>query len=177
MRRINLCLLLVAGVLLTRGAQFAAPGLPPDATLAAMFLGGLWLQRAIWCAPILLAALAADAIAIYGFGVPGDCLSPAYLALVPICMLVWSAGWAAQRSGMAGVWQTAALALLACSVAFVLSNAAWYLLSPDPVGLPASAFLDGLVRWYPAYALSPVAYVLTALALARRYRPHAAHPV
>jgi hypothetical protein len=77
---------------------------------------------------------------------------------------------------MAGVWQTAALALLACSIACVLSNAVWYLLSPDAARLPASAFLDGLVRWYPAYALSPVVYVLGALALARRYRPHAAHP-
>jgi hypothetical protein len=175
MSRINLCLLLVAVVLLTRGAQFVAPSAPPDATLAAMFLGGLWLQRAVWCAPILIAALAADAIAIYGFSVPGDCLSAAYLALVPICMLAWSAGWAAQRSRMA-LWQTAALALLACSIAFVLSNAAWYLLSEDAARLPAPAFLHGLVRWYPAYALSPVAYVLGAVALARRYRAQAAHP-
>lgn len=154
--------LLVAAVLLTRGTQFAVSGWLPDLSLAALFLGGLWLRRAAWFAPLMVAIVAADAVAIYGLRVPGDCLSAAYLALVPIYMLVWAAGWAIGRRGAAGPLAMGAAALLAASAAFALSNAAWYFLAPQAAAVPLDAFVAGALRWYPHSALSTTACVLLA---------------
>jgi hypothetical protein len=170
MSAVRICLLLCAAILVTRGGQFALPGMWPDATLAALFLGGLWLPRSAWILPLLGAAIGADAVAIYGLGVPGDCLSPAYLALVPIYMLVWSAGWWTSRRARGSVWTVSALALATFSVALVLSNAAWYLLSPDAAEVTLTAFVSGIARWYSGYALAGAAYVLATLAFLRCVR-------
>jgi hypothetical protein len=170
MTPVRIALLLCAAILVTRGAQFLVPGMWPDATLAALFLGGLWLRRPAWFLPLIAAAIGADAIAIYGFGVPGSCLSPAYLALVPIYMLVWGAGWWMSRHADAKLWTTGAAALAACTLAFVASNAAWYLLSSDTAGISLAEFASGTLRWYPGYALASVAYVLAALVAVRHLR-------
>jgi hypothetical protein len=166
----RICLALCAAILATRSVQFALPGMWPDATLAALFLGGMWLQRPAWIVPLLAAAIGADALAIYGLGVPGDCLSPAYLSLVPLYMLIWGVGWWTSRRADPGVWTASALALATFSVAFILSNAAWYLLSPDTAGMTLSAFLPGVARWYPGYALVSAAYVLATLVVVRYVR-------
>jgi len=166
----RVCFLLCAAILVTRGGQFVLPGMWPDATLAALFLGGLWLQRPAWILPLMASAIGDDAIAIYGFGVTGDCLSPAYLALVPVYMLVWGTGWWTSGHAKAGLWPASGIALATFSVAFVLSNAAWYLLSADNPGMSLSAFVSGVARWYPGYSFASTAYILAVLAVVRRVR-------
>jgi hypothetical protein len=84
------CLFAVV-ILLTRSMQFAFPAAPPDATLALMFLGGMWIRRWPGFVGLMAAAFAADWIATGSLGVPDFCFSPAYAGLVLVYLAVW--GW------------------------------------------------------------------------------------
>ena len=86
---------LVLAILVTRVEHFGTAFTPADATLAVLFLAGMWIRRA-WPLPTLLgAATLADQLALRQ-GVSAVCVTAAYLFLIPAYACVW---WAGRASG------------------------------------------------------------------------------
>ncbi len=175
-------------ILITRSMQFAFPAAPPDATLALMLLGGMWIRRWPGFVGLMAAAFAADWIATGSLGVPDFCFSPAYAGLVPAYLAVWGCGWWLQwrwpQAALGGssatqprekwggellAWLTAAL--FATAAAFIISNAFWYAFSESFAGWSVAHFSARVLPYYPSSAGATLAYVALAwvLRLATRH--------
>lgn len=169
---VRLWCLFALTILLTRSMEFAFPATPPDATLALMFLGGMWIRRWPGFVGLMAAAFAADWIATGTLDVPDFCFSPAYAGLVPAYLAAWGCGWWLQRK-----WPQAsplgwlAAALLATTAAFIISNAFWYAFSESFAGWSVADFGMRVLIYYPAYAGVVLVYVALAwvLRLAARH--------
>jgi len=140
----------------------------PDASLAVFFLLGWYGGGPLAFAGFFLAACAIDYAAIAHMGVSDYCVTPAYGFLIPTYAALW---WAGRRSGRAHVgdalpWGRIALALpLATTVAFVISNGSFFLLSGRLDGADWVAYSLGVLRDYPGYLGAAVIYSGCALAL------------
>src|SRR5256885_9905030 len=88
---------LIALLAVTRIGHFGGIATPPDASLAVFFLLGLWVASARWLVIGLLAAAAADALAV-AQGASTYCITPAYPFLIPTYGVLWGAGRATCRS-------------------------------------------------------------------------------
>src|SRR5256885_8601888 len=73
---------LIALLAVTRIGHFGGIATPPDASLAVFFLLGLWVASPRWLVIGLLAAAAADALAI-AQGASSYCITPPYPLLIP----------------------------------------------------------------------------------------------
>jgi len=78
----------IALLAVTRIGHFGGIATPPDASLAVFFLLGLWVASARWLVIGLLAAAAADALAI-AQGASSYCITPAYPFLIPTHGVIW----------------------------------------------------------------------------------------
>jgi hypothetical protein len=182
MTPVRLCLLFAALVLLTRSAHVAFAVEVPDATIALMLLGGMWVRRWPGFAGMMGTVFAADWIAVGTLGVPDYCLSPAYAGLVPAYLAVWVCGWWLQaRRPHASLLAWVGTTLVASSAAFLISNAFWYAFSGRFNGWSVARFAADVLPHYPAYAGSALGYValawiicLTARHLARGRSPQPA---
>jgi hypothetical protein len=169
-------------ILLTRSMQFTFPSAPPDATLALMFLGGMWIRRWPGFVGLMAAAFAADWIATGTLGVPDFCFSPAYAGLVPAYLAVWGCGWWLQRRlPEASLLSWLAAAFVASAAAFTISNAFWYGFSESFAGWSVVDFGTRVLPYYSSYAGAMLFYVavawvlyLTARHLARLRSPEPA---
>lgn len=155
-------------------------GMPlPDASLAAFFIGGLCSSGSRPFGGLLVAALAADLIAVHSGLVPSGCLSAAYLFLVPTYGLVWAAGRASRRPlfgdrrrpGLAALYLVAAVV-----AAFILSNAAYYAFAIDAAALGGWEYAATVSRYFPSYAGDVSVYLVPAL-LVGLWREHARRAV
>jgi hypothetical protein len=167
---------LVALMAVTRFNHFGSAVALPDASCAVFFLGGLYLARSVPIA--LFAALIVEAglIDYYATSVQGVsdwCMSPAYWFLIPTYGSLWLAGrWAALRSTMQGhTPESTRLVVLgvtawaACSFAFVLSNATFYLYSGYFAGMGAAEYVARVVQYYVPYVSVALLYISCAVAL------------
>lgn len=127
--------LAVAAVLLialiaTRGSHAGTAFALPDATLAVMLLGGIFLRRAAWFATMITACVAVDAFAVGIAGVSSYCLSPAYWALLPTYAVMWLGGrWLAKRGNPFETLPYATVTIAATTLAFLISTDSFYLFS------------------------------------------------
>lgn len=160
-------LLIAIGLLVvmiaTRGSHVGSAALLPDATLAAMLLGGIFLQRASWFSLFIGACVAVDAFAVGVAGVSSYCLSPAYWALLPTYAVMWLGGrWLARRSNAFSAGTYAMVAALSTSVAFVLSTHSFYLFSGKFPEATLWEVLHHGWEYYPSY----LGYTLMYLGIA-----------
>jgi hypothetical protein len=159
MTPVRLWFLFAALILLTRSTQ-AFPAALPDATIALVLLGGIWIRRWPGFAGLIAAAFAADWIATGALGVPDFCLSPAYAGLVPAYLVVWLCGWWVQARKLdASLVALVSAALVASSAAFAISNALWYAFSGQFGGWPVTRFATEVLQYYPAYVGPVLGYV------------------
>jgi hypothetical protein len=171
-----LALSLLAMLALTRSGHFGTTLSLPDATLAVLFLLGLWCRPALWLGAALATAAVIDVVAVRG-GVSSYCVTPAYAALTLAYAAPWLAGrLLAPRAGR-GTWAfvpvaTAALAAAAL-VAFLVSNASFFLWSGYFAALPVARYAAGVARYLPPYVGWTLAYGVAGLALEALYA-HAA---
>jgi hypothetical protein len=162
MTPVRLWFLFAVSILLTRSTHVLAAALP-DATIALILLGGIWIRRWQGFAGLMGAAFAADWIATGALGVPDFCLSPAYAGLVPAYLLVWLCGWWLQAKKLdASLLATLGAALVASSAAFAISNVFWYVFSGQFDGWPVARFAAQVLQYYPAYAGPALGYVTFA---------------
>jgi len=116
--------------LITRGSHVGSGAMLPDATLAAMLLGGMLLGRGLWFAIFMSVCVAIDAYAVGIAGVSSYCLTPAYCALVPTYGVMWLGGtWLGKQANAFDPAPFAIVSLLTTSIAFVISTHSFYLFS------------------------------------------------
>jgi len=162
MTPVRLWFLFAALILLTRSTHLFSGALP-DATIALMLLGGIWIRRWPGFAGLMGVVFAADWIATGALGVPDFCLSPAYAGLVPAYLLVWLGGWWLHaKKPDASLLAMFIVALVAGGAAFAVSNAFWYAFSGQFDGWPATRFAAEVLQYYPAYAGPALGYVALA---------------
>ena len=162
---------LIALLAVTRIGHFGDIATPPDASLAVFFLLGLWVASPRWLVIGLLAAAAADALAI-AQGASSYCITPAYPFLIPTYGVIWGAGratcvYAARRHGWPRGLALGVALLASTTIAFVLSNASFYALSGYFEAMPVGDFVRGVSPYFRPYLTGAAAYVAVAI-LCRR---------
>ncbi len=117
-------------MLLTRGSHVLSSVALPDASLALLLIGGLYLRKAAWFVLFVVLATAIDfsASAInswYGF-----CLTAGYWGMLPTYAAMWLAGvWLSNQADSLDVVKYAFAGLSATFLAFVISTQTYYLFS------------------------------------------------
>lgn len=145
----------------------------PDASLAVFFLAGFYLARlalpaAVAFVLLLLGAGGVDYYAIAFRGVSDACISPAYWFLIPTYACMWYAGrWfaARQQTKWANLGMLAAVAWGSTSVAFLISNGSFYLLSGNFANISLAQYAEGVAKYYPQYLSCTMLYLACAAAL------------
>lgn len=159
--------LLMAG---TRYNHFGSSVALPDASLAVFLLAGFYLPRMRW--PALLAfiflvleAAGIDCYAIAVKGVSDWCVSPAYVFLIPTYAVMMLAGrwFAARRQKSWGSLAVFAMvSLVSTSLAFLLSNASFYLFSGRFQDMSMSEYAARVAQYYPPYVSNALLYLAIA---------------
>jgi len=162
---------LIALLAVTRIGHFGGIATPPDASLAVFFLLGLWVASPRWLVIGLLAAAAADALAI-AQGASSYCITPAYPFLIPTYGVIWGAGratcvYAARWHGWLRALVLGVALLTSTAIAFLVSNASFYAFSGYFEAMPVGDFVRGVSPYFRPYLTGAAAYVAVAL-LCRR---------
>jgi len=143
---------LIGLIILTRMNHFGDNVYLPDATLAALFLGGLLIARSSWLSLAIAVAFGMDFYALGFKGVSDYCMSLGYWGLIPTYAAVWGAGhWLAKREQPFAALPYTTIAWAAVSLAFVLSNAFWYSFSDKVDTLTVVEFTQRIAKYYTPY--------------------------
>ncbi|MDD2722818.1 MAG: hypothetical protein PHH59_02180 [Methylovulum sp.] len=154
----------------TRVHHFGSAWSLPDASLAVFFLAGLYVGNRAWLAGLLVAAGLLDYLAINQFNVSDWCMSPAYVFLIPTYGVMWLAGRYCAKVAATGKRQLAvfvALAGLAATAAFVISNGSFFLFSGRYADLSVLDYSLAVASYFPAYWAAAVVYALAGLAVVK----------
>ena len=164
---------LVLLMFLTRGSHFGSSINLPDATLAIFLIAGFMLPRFTLTALaafifLLLEAGGLDYYAIVYRGVSDYCVSPGYWFLIPTYASMWFAGhWFASRKQ--SNWSSLALfggvSWLASSIAFLISNGAFYTLSGKFTEMSIAEYAARVAKYYPPYVSGALMYLAIAAAI------------
>ena len=167
---------LMLAIALTRFNHFGTALALPDASLAVFFLGGLYLARAPFALAAFIALLmesaAVDYYAINVGGVSDWCVSPAYGLLALVYGVMWLAGRLfAHRHQLSnpGLFELLAVAGVASSVAFILSNVEFYLFSGRYSAMSALEYASRVQTYFASYVLVAMFYVAVAFSLQMFY--------
>ena len=164
---IKLAAPLMAMMALTRFHHFGDAFSLPDASLAVFFLAGLLQARRWWLFVALLAEAALiDYVAITHFNVSAFCISPAYIFLIPTYAVMWFAGSYCTRFSNVEINEMAivtGILTLATSIAFLMSNSSFYLLSGRMTDLSWSQYIDSFLQYYPPYTIATWCYGVSGL--------------
>lgn len=166
-REMGLFGVLLLALLATRGAHFGSAVSLGDATLAVMFLAGLYLGRALWLPVLLLACAGADWFALHG-GTSGWCVTAAYGFLIPAYGAVWLAGRLLHGSDPLrgrGLMRSAAALVAGVSLFFVISNAGFYAASGYFENMGAAHYARSVAGYYWPYLAHALLYVGAAFAV------------
>ncbi|MDD5277780.1 MAG: hypothetical protein PHR16_17100 [Methylovulum sp.] len=155
---------LIALMALTRVHHFGSAWSLPDASLAVFFLAGLCFNSRALLAVLVLEAGVIDYLAINQFNVSDWCISPAYVFLIPTYAVLWMAGRHASTKNHP-LARTVALAALATSAAFVISNGSFYLFSGRYAELAALDYAAAVAQYYQPYLSSAMIYSVIGLAI------------
>lgn len=159
-------------VLFTRSGHFGSAIALPDASLAAFFLAGLWLQGFWGFALLLGVAGLADQIA-FAEGVSDWCMSPAYGFLIPAYACLWWAGRTSRKlqwRRRPDLLRSLGYFLAATSAAFVISTGSFFLLSDYFREMSPLVYWRESVHDFPAYASWALAYALAGVIAAETLR-------
>jgi len=146
----------------TRFQHFGGTFSLPDASLAVFFLAGLWFSGKSLFGILLLEAGLIDYIAITQFSVSDYCISPAYVFLIPTYAALWFGGrYCAKISNQSlKHLPTQLVILLVCtSVAFLISNGSFYLLSDKIPDINWAEYTSRVMQYYPPYLNYCIFYV------------------
>ncbi len=148
----------------------------PDASLAVFFLGGLWFGGLSLFAALLIEAGLLDYIAISHFGVSDYCVSPAYVFLIPTYAALWFGGrYCARFSDRQSSHLALQFAVLIASVslAFLISNGSFYLLSGRYPDNNWSEYISRVMMYFPPYLTYAVVYAVSLFGISRLFKQFA----
>ncbi|MFC4528627.1 hypothetical protein ISN76_16495 [Dyella halodurans] len=166
LRSASLFGLLVLLMLSTRFKHFGDVLHLADASMAVFFVGGLMLRRHAMFASLVALAMGLDWVAIQYAGVSDFCVTPAYAFLPLAYAVLWYGGrWYAPRlrSSMAALLGAWAVAPLAASLSFAISNGAFYWLGGRYAQPHVAEYVSRLWQWGPLFVRTTLAYVAVAL--------------
>lgn len=153
-------------MLLTRFHHFGDALSLPDASLAVLFLAGLWIANWRFFVLLLIEAGLIDYIAMTQLGVSDYCISPAYVFLIPTYACLWMAGrYCIKFQSLKLIDLIAQLSILfiATSLAFVISNASFYPLSGKFSEMDWLEYISRVKQYYFPYTYSAIVYVTVIL--------------
>jgi len=164
-----IALSLMLAIALTRFNHFGSALALPDASLAVFILGGLYLARSPLALPVFILLLAesaaVDYYAINVGGVSDWCVTPAYGLLAAVYGLLWYMGrlYSTQhQSTMQGFFSLLTFSAVISSLAFVLSNVAFYLFSGRYAAMSALEYSSRVKEYFTSYVLVALFYVALA---------------
>jgi hypothetical protein len=117
-------------MLLTRGSHVLTSVSLPDASLALLLIGGLYLRKAVWFVLLVVLTTAIDfgAAAIDSF--QAFCLTDGYWGMLPSYAAMWFAGlWLGNQSNSLDVFKFAFAGVVSTFAAFVISTQTYYIFS------------------------------------------------
>jgi len=167
-RSVLIGLALAALMAATRMHHFGSALHLPDASLAVFLLAGFLVASPLFFGALLLEAGALDYVAITYMGVSDWCVTPAYWFLIPTYAVLWFAGRFYTRIHQQS-WRSlgifSGIAFAAVSVAFVISNGAFYLFSGRNPGINVTEHIASLAQYFQLYMTGSLLYLACAAAL------------
>jgi hypothetical protein len=117
-------------MLLTRGSHVLTHVALPDASLALLLIGGLYLRKAAWFVGFVMLATAIDFSAAAIDSLQAYCLTIGYWGMLPTYAAMWFAGvWLGKQSNGLDALKFSLAAVISTLVAFVISTQTYYLFS------------------------------------------------
>jgi hypothetical protein len=117
-------------MLLTRGSHVLTSVSLPDASLALLLIGGLYLRKAAWFAFFVVLATAIDFGAAAIDSIQAFCLTDGYWGMLPAYAVMWLAGaWLGKQADSTDIAKFAAASVVSTFAAFVISTQTYYLFS------------------------------------------------
>lgn len=159
-------------MLLTRGSHVLTSVSLPDASLALLLIGGLYLRKAVWFALLVILATAIDFGAAAIDSLQAFCLTDGYWGMLPTYAAMWFAGiWlSSQENGLSAAKYTFA-GIISTLAAFLISTQTYYIFSGR---FPNSGIIESMQHgweYLPSYlgftAMYLAAFWITAKALAK----------
>lgn len=167
-RQVLIGLALVALMAATRMHHFGTALHLPDASLAVFLLAGFYIFSPLLFGVLLLEAGALDYVAITHLGVSDWCVTPAYGFLIPTYAVLWIAGRYYARIHQQS-WRSlgvfSGIAFAALSVAFFISNGAFYLFSGRYPNMDLAEYVARVAQYFPPYLTGGLLYLACAAAL------------
>jgi len=155
-------------MLLTRGSHVLTSVALPDASLALLLIGGLYLRKAAWFALFIALATVIDFGASVIDSWYGFCLTAGYWGMLPTYAAMWLAGvWLSKQSDCLDMVKYAFAGLLATFLAFVISTQTYYLSSGR---FPNNGILETMQfgwNYLPSYLGFTAMYLVAFWALAK----------
>ncbi len=166
----NTTIWIVAALILlmaaTRYNHFGSSVALPDASYAVFFLGGLYLGRMrggmTILAMLLLEAALVDFYAISFQGVSAWCVTSAYGFLMFAYAVLWSVGrWYAPRHDLSGKGLPGLFvaSVVAGSLAFVIANVSFYLLSGYFDSMSVAEYASRVTQYFGSYVAVTTIYI------------------
>lgn len=147
-------------MVLTRGSHVLTQVSLPDASLALLLIGGLYLRKAFWFGVFILLATAIDFGAAAIDSIQAFCLTPGYWGMLPTYAVMWLAGvWLSKQAEPLHVIKYAVAGVLATLVSFVISTQTYYLFSGR---FPAEGVIESMQHgweYLPSYLGFTVMYL------------------
>jgi hypothetical protein len=117
-------------MLLTRGSHVLTSVSLPDASLALLLIGGLYLRKAAWFALFVVLATAIDFGAAAIDSIQAFCLTDGYWGMLPTYAAMWLAGvWLSKQADSTDIAKYAAASIVSTFAAFVISTQTYYIFS------------------------------------------------
>ncbi|MEI6227266.1 MAG: hypothetical protein WCP05_01325 [Methylophilaceae bacterium] len=117
-------------MLLTRGSHVMTSLALPDASLALLLIGGLYLRKATWFTLFVVLATAIDFGAASVDSVQAFCLTAGYWGMLPTYAVMWIAGlWLSMQTESLNALKFTLAGLASTLAAFVISTQTYYLFS------------------------------------------------
>lgn len=159
--------LLVLLMLATRFHHFGTALHLPDASMAVLLLGGLYLRHHLAFIGFCALAVLIDWVSVSFAGVSDFCITPAYSFLLPAYAALWYGGrWYAGRlqPGIASMAGLLAVALASASLSFLISNGAFYWLGGRYQDPHFAEYVARIWQWGPLFVRTTMMYVGIAAA-------------
>ncbi len=165
----------------TRVHHFGSSLHLPDASLAVFLLAGFFIASPMLFGALLVEAGLIDYLAITQFNVNDYCVTPAYWFLIPTYAVLWFAGRYYARihqHNLRSLGVFAGLSFAATSVAFFISNGAFYLFSGRFPDMGMAEYTSRVAQYYVQYLSGAALYLVPAVLLYVVFtqRAHTAHP-
>ena len=155
-------------MLLTRGSHVLTSVSLPDASLALLLIGGLYLRKATWFILFVALATVIDFGAAEIDSLQGFCLTAGYWGMLPTYAVMWLAGlWLSEDVDSLDILKFSLVGLGATFLSFVISTQTYYLFSGR---FPAKGLIESMQHgweYLPSYMGFTVMYLAAFWALAK----------